>query len=250
MDVPYEKQFHFRDGATAANLQQLKSKLETISYQEFYHHVNADKNDFASWIKYVLKDERLADDLQHINSIVETVEIIEDCLHPRPVLSSRTDMQSRIEDDDLHVKFSADTDEPAVIEEVPTVNPVFAPTHDPEPIDLSIIEEKLGIRKPTNHSTTSFATNSPTLVAEEKKIREELFGHEDAARQKLYAQKHVESSDSSDSPEHKSEQGTAQKKTHSAFDESDMTRLIVKDFIYGLIFGLILGMIIGRIISM
>jgi hypothetical protein len=248
MDIPYEKQFHFRDGVTAANLQQLKAKLETISYQEFYHHVNSEKNDFASWIKHVLHDDRLADDLQHVSSIVETVEIIEDRLHPRPVLASHSDMQSRIEDDTLHVRFSADTDEPTVVEEVPTVAPVLAPSHDPEPIDLSIIEETLGIKKPGIHPPSMQTVPSPKLVAEEKKVREELFGHEDAARAKL--QTYSVSETSSEESGAAAVAKPVEQKKHSAFDESDMTRLIVKDFIYGLIFGLILGMIIGRIISM
>lgn len=97
MDVPYEKQFHFHDGTAAASLEDLATRLQAISYQEFYRHVNPDKNDFASWIRHVLKEEALADELERVTSIVETVEIINDFLHPPPVLQPRTDLQSRIQ---------------------------------------------------------------------------------------------------------------------------------------------------------
>ena len=112
-------------------------------------------------------------------------------------------------------------------------------------MDLKIIEEKLGLRKQTSLSTSEPAT--PKLVAEEKKVRQELFGQEDIAKSKL-AQ--TENSTRSEQNEQSSEAGSKQQWPRHTDTEQDMTRLIVKDFIYGLIFGLILGMIIGRIISM
>ncbi len=234
MDIPFEKRFHFADGVSAGNLEELKLKLEKISYSEFYNHVNAEKNDFANWVKHVLDDEHLAADLRSVNSIVETVEIIEDHLHPRQIFVSRQDIQSKIEDKVLKQQIPYDTTESyKVTSSSAPSSSVVAPSTSPELLDLRVIEEKLGLRSPSNLSTSQPST--PKLVAEEKKVREELFGQEDLAKAKLA----------------KSEESTSQQQwPRNTYVDQDMSRLIVKDFIYGLIFGLILGMIIGRIISM
>ena len=143
MSVPYEKQFHFRDGTSVESLEQLKAKLESIGYQEFYHHVNPQKNDFASWIKHVLRDEHLADDLQKVSSIVETVEIIDDYLHPRPVTTPRIDVQSRIEQSLFSTPMPAETEDRLTVETVPTTAPIAEKSDKLEPLDFTIIEEKM-----------------------------------------------------------------------------------------------------------
>ena len=115
-----QQQFHFRDGTSASSLNDLKEKIETISYAEFYHHVNSTRNDFANWIRYVLKDEQLADDLEKTTSIVETVEVMDDYLHPRP--HKQEDIQSRIEEQlGIHIPKNNKELEalPAIKEEVP-----------------------------------------------------------------------------------------------------------------------------------
>ncbi len=91
-----EEQFFFRDGSQTASLDELRDKIEIISYDEFYHHVTSSRNDFANWIRYVLKDPQLADQLEKVNSIVETVEILNDYLQPR-AKKEVSDIQSRIE---------------------------------------------------------------------------------------------------------------------------------------------------------
>lgn len=141
MELPYEKQFHFGDGTSAATLEQLKAKIENIGYQDFYRHVNTAKNDFSSWVRYVLKEEQLADDLQKVTSIVETVEIIDDYLHPRSVSAPRIDTQSRIEQSIFANALPSETGESLNIETVPTTAPT-APTTN-EVLDFDIIEEKI-----------------------------------------------------------------------------------------------------------
>jgi hypothetical protein len=210
MDVPYEKQFHFRDGASAANLEELKRKIESISYQEFYHHVNAEKNDFANWVQYVLKQEELAADLRKVTSIVETVEIINDFLHPQPITATRQDTQSRIEQTIFTNPLPADvdgrTDERIVVEQVPTTAP--AAENKGEMLDFKIIEEKAGISRDESKPTAQ--------------VQEELFGKP---------------------------QEEQKAKPALAPHDTDATRMIVKDFMYGLVFGLLIGLILGRIIS-
>jgi hypothetical protein len=194
MEVPFEKQFHFRDGTSVASLEQLRQKLESISYQEFYHHVNAQKNDFAAWVRYVLRDDHLADDLQRVTSIVETVEIINDYLHPRPITAQRSDAQSQIEQQVLAGPLPAADDEPTVVEQMPREKV-------PATIDFRKIEEKIGVE--------------PKI---EGKAKQELFDRVPDAKPLVN-------------------------------NDTDTTRMILKDFMYGLVFGLVIGVIIGRIIS-
>lgn len=251
MDIPQEKQFHFHDGTAAAGIEQLMRKIETISYQEFYRHVNAEKNDFANWIRYVVKDERLADDLQKVGSIVETVEILESHLHPRPVIASRGDIQSRIEDTVIGSPLPALTDdEPAVFERRNASNSPPSPAAPPPqasdphrandnftPIDLHIIEEKLGL-----HDSAHPPSGKPQELLRDQKVRDELFGAEDRARETL--------NHDADTAAHGADNARASTSASSSHSiDSDTTRLIVKDFIYGLIFGLVLGLILGRLIS-
>ena len=204
MDLPHEKQFHFRDGSSVATLEQLKSKIESISYQEFYHHVNSEKNDFSAWVRHILQDQRLADDLKRVTSIVETVEILNDYLHPRSVIAPRNDVQSRIEQTILTTPLPALTDD-ITIEQVPTVTPMPGVTG--ETTDMTF-EDELG-----------------------EKAQEELFGKpaQTSARQAPQA---------------------ASQPAPQAEHHDDMSRMIVKDFIFGLLFGLFIGLILGRILSL
>jgi len=172
MDIPHEKQFHFADGTSIGSIDALRDKLESISYQEFYTHVNAEKNDFANWIRHVFKDERLADDLQKVTSIVETVEIINDYLVPRPLATG--DLQSQIED-------QVEVHPPMDIQEVPTTTP--AAEHGGEGADLEILQEDMDAREPVYETHEEPAHEEPihemTLSPREKKmlmVKEFVFG--------------------------------------------------------------------------
>jgi len=181
------QRFHFRDGNSAGSLDELRDYLEHISYQEFYHHVNTEKNDFANWILHVIKNEELANDLEKITSIVETVEIINDFLHPRATEASHDDLQSKIEEESLELHMP--------VEEVPTTAPTAEVTE--ETIDLDVIHER--------------------VEADEQEEQAE-------PQAELHTDDHV-------------------------LTKSEYSKLIVKDFMYGLLFGLILGVILGRILS-
>jgi len=199
MEIPYEKRFHFRDGSSIGSLDELKAKIESLSYQEFYNHVNTTKNDFASWVQYVLKDDQLAADLRKVTSIVETVEIINDYLHPRPITAQRSDTQSQIESTLFTSPMPSEAEEVMPVEQVP----VIAPAPVQKVGDFKIIEEKLGLDQPKI----------------EEKVKEELFGRVP---------------DAQPAPVH---------------SEADMSRMILKDFMYGVMFGLVIGVILGRIVS-
>lgn len=64
--LPKEKKFIFNNGNEASNIKELADLLGEIDDYTFEHHVNEHKNDFFTWVKYVHKDERLAQTIQPI----------------------------------------------------------------------------------------------------------------------------------------------------------------------------------------
>ena len=61
--VSDEKRFYCHDGKILNNLYELKNALENISHACYIHHVTEEKNDFARWVRDVLGDDKLANDL-------------------------------------------------------------------------------------------------------------------------------------------------------------------------------------------
>lgn len=65
--VPEEYVFWCHDGRILRNMKDLAEALEIMSDETFSHHVNAEKNDFANWVRDIIKDEKLARDLSRSN---------------------------------------------------------------------------------------------------------------------------------------------------------------------------------------
>lgn len=64
--VAREHYFVRMDGVLITSLVDLAKQIDEMSDQVFYHHVTADRNDFAAWIADVIKDDQLATDLGYI----------------------------------------------------------------------------------------------------------------------------------------------------------------------------------------
>ena len=62
-DVASEQCFWINNGPILKNLEELANVLPEISDDTFQHHVNNEKNDFSNWIKDVVGDQQLANDL-------------------------------------------------------------------------------------------------------------------------------------------------------------------------------------------
>lgn len=221
MDLPPEKQFHFHDGTSVASIDALQRKLQSISYQDFYRHVNPDKNDFASWVRHVFRDEHLAEEMDQVTSIVETVEILNDYLHPRPITAPATDIQSRIEATVFHgapLATSSDTSMP--VEEVPSVAPSAPSSTDK--VDFQIIEENLNDEKlPTSAHASMSSPSEPGPVSSPLNFP--------PAASRDATSSHAE--------------------IPASLTSQDHARMIVKDFMYGFAFGLVIGVILGHIIA-
>lgn len=55
-----EQCFWTTNGIIVADLIGLRDLLHSISDEVFHHHVTKDRNDFADWVKAILKDAELA----------------------------------------------------------------------------------------------------------------------------------------------------------------------------------------------
>lgn len=249
MKLPEERCFHFPDGTSASSLDELRDKIETISYDTFYHHVDHSKNDFASWIRYVLKDERLADELEKVESIVETVEILNDYLHPKGTkkhLDAQDDMQSKIE---AQIGFSVDKlQEPAPPTEPA---PEMAEAEDQERA-ADEQEEPTPEGEPATQEPAEPAEEIAEPMPEQPESTQDVNEEIERIRTRIGLQEQHNVQDIREkigldqSRHYRRQEG--EKKEIESFHE-DMTKLIVKDFIWGMLFGLVIGFLLARMLG-
>ncbi len=69
--------FYVNDGSVLKDLNDFTEKMKNISQDAFSHHVNLERNDFASWTKEVLKDGVLARSILKAKAPEEIVKSIE-----------------------------------------------------------------------------------------------------------------------------------------------------------------------------
>ncbi|MEK6946645.1 MAG: DUF5752 family protein [Nanoarchaeota archaeon] len=62
-DCEEECGFKLANGGILRNLNDLNGSLDEMDEGVFRHHVTDEKNDFGNWVREVLGDEKLADDL-------------------------------------------------------------------------------------------------------------------------------------------------------------------------------------------
>lgn len=65
-NVAEEKAFYINDGRRIRNLCELVEALDNMKEVTFKFHVNKKKNDFSEWIRHVIEDEKLADDVARL----------------------------------------------------------------------------------------------------------------------------------------------------------------------------------------
>ena len=62
-EVNPEQCFWVNNGPVLKNLDELSKALAEMNKDSFKHHVNKEKNDFSSWVKDILGDQKLAGDI-------------------------------------------------------------------------------------------------------------------------------------------------------------------------------------------
>ncbi len=74
-DVASDQRFFSQDGSTYKNLAELAECLGHMSPEVFSYHVNDTKNDFSNWIRDVLGDVTLANELSAVTTLNETARM-------------------------------------------------------------------------------------------------------------------------------------------------------------------------------
>jgi len=64
--VDSRKYFYLIDGSVLRSLHDLRKILKSIKPEVFAHHVNSERNDFATWVRDVIKDYPLARKLREL----------------------------------------------------------------------------------------------------------------------------------------------------------------------------------------
>ncbi len=69
--VKEESVFHLANGGVIDSMMCLANALDQMPMHVFNHHVNDDRNDFSNWIKEVINEPDLADNLQEAKDLAE-----------------------------------------------------------------------------------------------------------------------------------------------------------------------------------
>jgi len=63
-NVPEEYVFWCCDGQVLKNMKELGEDLTSMADETFAYHSNEEKKDFSNWVRDIIRDEKLARDLQ------------------------------------------------------------------------------------------------------------------------------------------------------------------------------------------
>ena len=72
--VPAENVFWCNNGSTFSDLEELAAGLRAMSDETYAYHCNPDKQDFANWVRDIVKDEELAADLARAENRIQAAE--------------------------------------------------------------------------------------------------------------------------------------------------------------------------------
>jgi hypothetical protein len=75
-DVPDEKHFWCHDGKLLENLGELKKALIDMSDETFHYHLGEGRNDFSNWVRDVVGDNKLANDLSKAKSRIQASKAV------------------------------------------------------------------------------------------------------------------------------------------------------------------------------
>jgi hypothetical protein len=74
--APAEYVFWCHDGSIFSDLLELAEGLRTMSDETFTFHANPEKNDFSNWIRDIIGDGELADELMMVTSRPEAITCV------------------------------------------------------------------------------------------------------------------------------------------------------------------------------
>jgi hypothetical protein len=75
-DVPDEKRFWCQDGKVVKNIKELEKALNDMSDETFHYHAGEGRNDFSNWVRYVVGDNKLANDMSRAKSHLQASKAV------------------------------------------------------------------------------------------------------------------------------------------------------------------------------
>ena len=75
-NVPEEYVFWSCTGHVLRNMKELGEELGTMPGESYFFHANAEKNDFANWVRDIIKDKTLARNLQKAASQAQAAGVV------------------------------------------------------------------------------------------------------------------------------------------------------------------------------
>ena len=75
--VEKDQEFILITGKNIKSLYGLRASLKNMDETTFAHHVNAERNDFANWVRHVIGDSTLAEKMESTISREETEKIVD-----------------------------------------------------------------------------------------------------------------------------------------------------------------------------
>jgi len=75
-DVPDDKRFWCQDGKVVKNIKELEKALNDTSDDIFHYHAGEGRNDFSNWVRDVVGDNKLANDLSKAKSRIQASKAV------------------------------------------------------------------------------------------------------------------------------------------------------------------------------
>jgi len=74
--VKPEQYFYACNGCVIKNIKELAKEIRNMDENVFRHHVNQEKNDFANWVKEVIGNKKIAEEIGKITDKEKTELIL------------------------------------------------------------------------------------------------------------------------------------------------------------------------------
>ena len=75
-EAPAEHYFKLRNGQELKSLNDLRKALSYMNDEEFSHHVNQERNDFATWVKEALQNAELYEKIKNVRTKEELLAVL------------------------------------------------------------------------------------------------------------------------------------------------------------------------------